>query len=100
MFSEMFGLGLFFFISLSCVIQVNELEGKLNKNDTPFSCLSSSGRASVRLAVCRVQQNPAGLFSVGAEECRCSSPGALGLGFVRVANQSPSGSAASQRLLL
>lgn len=63
-------------------------------------CLSSPGWAPVQLSVCRVQQDSAGVFPVGAEECRCCSPGAMGVWFVCTANQPPAGSAASLCLLL
>lgn len=70
------------------------------KMGTEFVCLCSPGWAPVQLAVCWVQQDPACVFPVGAEECRCSSPGALGVWFVCAANQPSAGFAASLCLLL
>lgn len=73
---------------------------KLIKTATEFVCLSSAAWAPVQLSVCRVQQDSAGVFPVGAEECRCNSPGALGVWFVCTANQPTAGSATSLCLLL
>lgn len=52
-----------------------------------FLFVSSSGGPSVQRALCRVQQDAAGLFPVGVEECRRRAVGALGLRPVSATNQ-------------